>query len=188
MAASLTLYDHRMGYSPIAIASNKSAPLAMEYGAAGTASYTSPDCVEKVQSLAKKPIRRALDCITDAESVAICFSAMARTSGKYACLEECPEAWRTRRAIKVKEVLGFQILGVDINLGDSVYTRPADERLMRIGMQWAGEMQLLMDEGRIKTHPLRELQGGWEGIIQGLDMLRNGEVRGEKLVARITQN
>ena len=177
-----------MGYTPVAIASNKSAALAMDYGAVGTASYTSKDCVGVVKSLVNKPIRRVLDCITDAESVAICYSAMARTGGNYACLEGCPEVWRTRRAIKVKEVMGFQVLGVDIDLGTSAYTRPADEKLMGIGMQWAGEMQLLMESGRIKAHPLRELRNGWEGIIQGLEMLRKGEVRGQKLVVRIPQN
>lgn len=177
-----------MGYTPIVIASNNSAALAMEYGAAATASYTSKYCVEVVKSLAKKPIRRVLDCITDSESVAICYSAMARTGGNYACCEECHKVWRTRRAIKVKEVMGFQVLGVAIDLGDSTYTRPADKNLMKIGMRWAVEMQLLMESGRIKTHPLRELQSGWESIIQGLDMLRKGEVRGHKLVLRIPQN
>lgn len=177
-----------MGYTPIAIASNKSAALAKEYGAVGTALYTSKDCVEVVKSLAGKPIRRVLDCITDAESAAICHSAIARTGGRYACLEECPEVWRTRRAIKVKEVMGFQVLGVDIDLGASGYTRPAEEKLMKIGMKWAGEMQLLMESRRIKAHPLRELRNGWQGIIQGLEMLRKGEVRGQKLVVRIPQN
>jgi hypothetical protein len=160
----------------------------MEYGAVGTASYTSKDCVETVKSLAKKPIRRALDCITDAESVGICYSAIARTGGSYACLEECPEAWRTRKAIKVKEVMGFQVLGVDIDLGTSIYTRSADEKLMAIGKQWAGAIQQLMESGRIRAHPLHELKDGWQGIIEGLEMLRKGEVRGQKLVARIPQS
>lgn len=177
-----------MGYTPIAIASNKTAGLAVQYGAVGTASYTSPDCVETVKSLAGKPIRRILDCITDAESAAICYSAMARTGGTYACLEECPAAWRSRRTVKVKEVMAFQLLGIDIDLGASTYTRSGDKKLMGIGMQWAGEMQALMESGRIKTHPLRELQNGWEDIIDGLELLRKGEVRGQKFVVRIPQD
>lgn len=176
-----------MGYTPIAIASTKSAALAMEYGAAATVSYLSTDCVKDVKLLAQKPIRLVLDCITDAESVEICFNAMARTGGSYACCEECPAVWRTRRAIKVKEVMGFQVLGVDINLGASTYTRPADQKLLEIGMKWASEMQLLMESDRVKPHPLRELEGGWDGIIKGLEMLRKGEVRGQKLVLRIPQ-
>jgi NADPH:quinone reductase-like Zn-dependent oxidoreductase len=176
-----------MGYTPIAIASSKSAELAKKYGAAGTASYASKDCVDTVKSLAGKPIRRILDCITDMESAAICYSAMARTGGTYACLEECPGAWRTRRTVKVKEVMGFQVLGVDLILGDSTYTRPGDKKLMEIGMQWAGEMQSLMESESIKPHPLRELSNGWNSIIEGLELLRKGEVQGQKLVVKIPQ-
>lgn len=176
-----------MGYAPIAIASTRSAELAKVYGAVATASYAAKDCVETVKSLAGKPIRRVLDCITDAESAAICYSAIARTGGTYACLEECPQAWRARRIVKVKEVMGFQVLGVDLDLGESTYTRPGDQKLMAIGMQWAGEMEKLMEAGRVKAHPLKELEGGWEAIIEGLEMLRKGEVRGQKLVVRIPQ-
>lgn len=182
---------NRMGYTPIAIASSKSAELAVRYGAA---SYTSPDCVGTVKSLADKPIRRILDCITDAESAAICYSAIARTGGTYACLEECPAAWRSRRTVKVKEVMGFQVLGIGLDLGASTtYTRPGDQKLLKIGIQWAVEIQTLMETGKVKPHPLRELRntasaGAWEAIIEGLEMLRRGEVRGQKLVVRIPQD
>ncbi|KAK3357941.1 hypothetical protein B0T25DRAFT_540593 [Lasiosphaeria hispida] len=55
-------------------------------------------------------------CIIVAESVAVCYSALARTGGRYACLEGCPGAWRTRRAVKAKEAMGFQVLGTDMEL------------------------------------------------------------------------
>lgn len=177
-----------MGYTPIAIASNKSAELAKEYGAEGVASYSAKDCVDSVKSLAGKPIRHVLDCITDAESANICYSALARTGGTYACLEECPAAWRTRRVVKVKEVMGFQVLGVDIKLAGSTYTRPGDHALFEIGKQWASEMENLMESGRVKPHPLRELGDGWNSIIEGLGQLRKGDVRGQKLVVKIPQS
>ena len=176
-----------MGYTPIAIASNKSAALAKEFGAKDVVSYTDADCVDQVKALAGKPIRKVLDCITDMDSAAICYGAMGRTGGMYACLEECPESWRTRRIIKVKEVMGFQVLGVDLDLGDSTYTRPGEERLLNIGIEWAGEVETLMAEGKLKTHPLKELDNGWQSIIDGLEMLKKGEVRGQKLVIKIPQ-
>lgn len=176
-----------MGYTPYAVASEKSAELAKEYGAVATAPYTSKDCVSLLKASAGKPIRYALDCITDAESAAICYGALARTGGTYACLEECPTAWRTRRVIKVKEVMGFQILGIDINLPGSTYTRPGDQALFEIGTQWAREMEALMESGRLKPHPVREIDGGWDAIIEGLGQLRKGEVRGQKLVVQIPQ-
>ncbi|ORY71960.1 chaperonin 10-like protein [Pseudomassariella vexata] len=176
------------GYLPIAVTSATSAALAIEYGAVGTAAYTSPKCREDIRNNANGlPIRHALDCITDAESVDICFAAMARTGGHYACLEEMNKAWITRRAIRVKEVMGYEGLGVNINLGptSSTYLREANQELFNILANWATEMQLLLDERLIKPHPVREVQGHWDGVIHGLGVLQRTEVRGQKLVVRI---
>lgn len=165
----------------------KSAPMAMEYGAAGAAAYTSTKCAESIKSLAGgKPIRRAMDCITTAESSATCFSAMARTGGRYACLEELPQALRTRPSINVKAVMGFEGLGFDVNLGDSSYSRHANPDLFNVTARWTEEMQKLLDGAKIKTHPIRELSGRWDGIIRGLALLESGEVSGQKLVVRIS--
>lgn len=49
-------------------------------------------------------------------------------------LEDFPDAWRTRRAINAKEAMGFQVLGVDLNLGASTCTRPSDKKIMEIRM------------------------------------------------------
>ncbi|KAI1100579.1 putative alcohol dehydrogenase [Jackrogersella minutella] len=179
------------GYVPIAVASAQSAALAMEYGASQTTSYISLDCAESVRKLAAVPIRHAFDCITSAESAATCFAALTRTGGRYACLEGLQKNWRTRRAVRVKEVMGYEGLGRSTQLGsenatESTYTRKADSTLAALCARWAAEMQMLLDAGSIKHHPIREVDGQWEGIINGLMMLQKGEIRGQKLVIRIS--
>lgn len=163
--------------------------MAMEYGAAGTASYTSTACAESIKSLAGgKPIRHAMDCITTAESAATCFAAMARTGGRYACLEGLPQAWRTRPSVRVKEVMGFEGLGSEVNVagGDPCYSRSANQGLFNVTARWAEEMQKLVDSAKIKPHPIQEVPGQWDGILRGLALLESGEVRGLKLVVRIS--
>lgn len=158
----------------------------MEYGAVGTAAYTSPACVEAIKKLANgAAIRHAYDCITNAESTAACFAAMARTGGRYVCLEGLSEAARTRRAIHTKEVMGFEGLGVRIDLGPTSYSRAANPGLFQVCVDWTAEVQSVLDKGLIKTHPVQEVAGQWEGIIDGLAMLLRGEVRGHKLVVRV---
>ncbi|CAG8974767.1 hypothetical protein HYALB_00000379 [Hymenoscyphus albidus] len=175
------------GYSPIAVTSTTSAPLASSYGAAYTAAYTSATCTETIKSLAQGvPIRQVLDCITDIESVAICFGAMPRTGGRYACLEALPDAWKTRRSIKTKEVMAYEGLGVRVDLGDSIYTREANKTLFEVTTSWTIEVQRVLDAGKLRPHPIREIPGKWDGIRDGLAMLLKGEIRGEKLVVRIT--
>ncbi|SPO01913.1 related to C.carbonum toxD protein [Cephalotrichum gorgonifer] len=180
------------GYAPIATASEASSALAKSYGAIRTATYTSPTCADTIKSLAAPlgPLRHALDCITDADSAAVCFGALGRTGGRYACLEAFDEAWRTRRAVRVEVVLGYEMWGNRVLLGEkeTVYSRPASEEKLKVTIRWAGEMQELLDKGLIEAHPLQEVGRGWGAIIEGLHMLRNGEVRGRKLVVRIADS
>ena len=183
----------RSGYAPIAVTSEASAPLARAYGASATAAYTSRRCAEEVRSLAQqelpRPIRYALDCITTRDSVAICFAALGRAGGRYACLEKLEDEWRTRRAIHTCEVMGFEATGFTVVLqGDTTgrYSQVASRELYAARNAWAvEEMQLLLDQGLLKPHPVRQVIGEWQGIIHGLGMLQRGEVRGEKLVVRL---
>lgn len=143
-----------------------------------------------VRSLTGFVLRRVLDCITSPESAATCFSAIARTGGRYACLEALDDTWRTRRLIRVKEVMGYEGLGRSAALGSagSTYSRKANPALYALCQQWRDEVQGLLDTRMIQHHPMREIYGTWDGILEGLEMLKRGEVKGQKLVVRITSH
>lgn len=158
----------------------------MKYGAIGTASYTSPDCVEQVRKIANgTPIKHALDCITQPDSVEICFSVLARLGARYACLEDCPPAWRPRQSVKVNIVMGYEQLGYDVDLGDNVYTRKNNPESVKICRMWTAEIQEMVNANLIQPLPVRELEGRFEGIIRGLEEIYKGRVSGNKLVVRI---
>ncbi|KAI1176373.1 putative alcohol dehydrogenase [Nemania sp. FL0916] len=189
------------GYVPIAVTSKTSAPLATSFGAATTVAYTSPTCTAAIKdfiatgnkpSQQLQPLRHALDCITDPESAAVCFGALGRTGGRYACLEAFDEAWRSRRAVRVEVIMAYELWGARVILDDgnspaAIYSRPANPGKLRATIAWASEMQNLLDNGLIENHPVCELDGKWDGIMKGLGMLRHGKVRGCKLVVRISE-
>lgn len=129
-------------------------------------------------------MKHAIDCITTPESVRCCFTALGRAGARYAGLEHVPEEWKTRKAPKVDLPLTYVVMGHEVEL-DGVYHRDADLSKFDLGARWSQEVQTLVDEARLRCHPAREVPGKWDGIIKGLDMLRNGEVRGQKLVVRI---
>ena len=179
----------RSGYAPIAVCSDKSAPLAMKCDAIETASHTSTTCLKTIKSLAdESPIKHALDCITDPESAAICFDALSRVSGRYACLEYCPEAWRPRRSMKVKIVMRFEFKDSDVDLSHPVYTRKANPKLFAIENEWTKDMQSLLNRGLITTLAIREVDGQLKEIIKGLEQLQSGQVKGQKLAVRVSSN
>ncbi|KAI1271326.1 GroES-like protein [Xylaria sp. FL0933] len=177
----------RSGYCPIAVCSAKSAPMVKRLGAIGTASYTSLTCADDIKQIAGgKSIKYALDCITDAESVAVCFTSLARVGSRYACLEAVPDGWITRRAIVSKVVMGFEGHEYDVDLGHPVYSRKASPVLHEVLSQWTCELQQLIDGGHLKTKPIREKPGGFEGIIGALKTMKNGELQKEKIVVAIS--
>ncbi|KAI1147940.1 hypothetical protein F4825DRAFT_454975 [Nemania diffusa] len=141
---------------------------------------------------------RRRGCILNAKSATACFWVLARTGGRYACLEGFRLEWQSRRAVKVKQVMGYEGLGRNVrfegaqergNVKTTTYTRSANPVLAALCARWAGEMQSLLDSGSVKHHPVREISAGGDGdwadaIIKGLLILQRGEVRGNKLVVR----
>ncbi|QKX63159.1 uncharacterized protein TRUGW13939_10328 [Talaromyces rugulosus] len=172
--------------------------LNLQYGSLYTGTNLS-ECLDTIRALTADgpPLRHALDCITDADSASLCFGALARTGGRYACLEGFREAWRTRRVV-VKEVMGYEMLGRPVDLGglESTYTRGVIEAAIEIGRRWAGEMQRLLDGGLIQAHPIQEIvpekgegsqKESWvAAITSGLHMLMAGGIKGRKLVVRVS--
>lgn len=189
--------------------SPQSAGLALQYGAAATALYTSPTCADDIHTKLTQPglpIRHVLDCITSPDSTTTCLAAMARTGGRYASLEQMPVAWRTRKAVRVKEVAAYEGLGKRVWLGwapteahgsdidrpvEATWSREANPLLFDITQRWTREVQSLLDKGLLKPHPVREVTDGddWGSrIINGLVELQSGAVRRQKLAIRVSQS
>lgn len=131
---------------------------------------------------------------------------MARTGGRYASLEQMPAAWRTRKAVRVKEVAAYEGLGRHVWLGpaptkthdgdvnqsvEATWTREANPVLFEITQRWTREVQLLLDKELLKSHPVREVTDGedWgHRIVNGLVELQSGAVRGQNLAIRVSQS
>lgn len=99
-------------------------------------------------------------------------------------LEYVPGELRTRKTIQVDMPIAYVIAGKEVKL-QGVYHRGADPSKFELAVRWRQEVEQLVADGRLECHPIREIPGPWEGIVKGLDMLKAGQVRGEKLVVRV---
>ncbi|KAG6003603.1 putative secondary metabolism biosynthetic enzyme, partial [Claviceps maximensis] len=174
----------KSGYNAIAIASSASSTLVKEFGATSVFAYTSPTWAETVRKATDGSLKHVIDCITSPETISCCFTTLARAGARYASLDYAPPEWRTRKSVNVDMPLAYAIWGKEIKLRD-LYYRKADPTKLELGIRWRHEIQMLLDKGQIKCHPVREVLGRWNGIIQGLNMLKAKQVRGQKLVVRI---
>ena len=113
-----------------------------------------------------------------------CYAAIGRAGGRYVSLDPYPEHAATRKVVKADWVLGPTIFG-DGCSWPSPYGRAADPELRQYGVHLWAVVQKLIDEGRLRHHPLRVLDGGFQAVLDGIELVRRGSVSGEKIVVRL---
>ncbi|KAK1957318.1 GroES-like protein [Colletotrichum sublineola] len=105
-----------MGYIPIATCSLRNFNLVKKYGAEEVFDYNDPDCGKKIKLYTCNTLSYIIDPFTDLKSVALCYEAMGRAGGYYACLEMYLDYALERRSIKVFFVMGMALLGYCLEL------------------------------------------------------------------------
>jgi hypothetical protein len=107
---------------------------------------------------------------------------MGRLGGCYVGLELLPGSRPNRQLIRTAWVMGQTIFGKALLLNGG-YERPAVPAHREFGKRWFEEVQELWDRSAIRPHPIRaRAEGGLESVLGGIELLRRGEVAGEKLV------
>ena len=117
-----------------------------------------------------------------ADTTQLCYGAIGRAGGRYVALEPFREAIATTRpTVEASWLMVLTIFGHKVAL-DGVYGRDARPEERVFGAQYFREVQALLDRGLIDPHPVKSLEGGWAGVIQGVDKIRNQTFSGYKLV------
>lgn len=179
------------GYQPVAACSPENFALAAKYGADACFDYKSAACAADIKAYTQGRLRYALDCITDTRSVAVCEAALGRGGGRYVGLEALPaEVLAGTAGLRARSVRWTWVLGISlIGRGDALpepYRFPYRQERRDWGQRWfQGPVQRLIDGAAVRSHPIKVMPGGLEGIPEGVYRLQKGLVRGEKLVYEI---
>ncbi|CAH0054728.1 unnamed protein product [Clonostachys solani] len=175
----------KSGCIPITTCSPKNFGLVKSYGAKEAFDYHDPGCVDAIKAYTKNELDYALDCHCDASSMEFCYRAIGRAGGHYTTLQPYPEQLHTRKRVKPDWILGSALFGKKINWKPP-YDIAADAVLHAFGIEWFGCAQRLLDAGELKAHPVRVgTSTGFHAVVDGLKILKDGEVSGEKLVYRV---
>lgn len=188
---------------PIATCSPKNFDLVKAYGAEEVFDYRQPDVAQKIvrpcplfprrlstnwpivqRAYTKNNLAFALDCITTVESTTTCYAAIGRGGGQYTALDPFPEHAATRKAINGDWVLGPSIFGEEITW-PAPYARAGSPELVDFATMFFAVLQKLLDEGKIKTHPLRVMEGDLGTVLEGMELLKSGTISGEKIVVKL---
>lgn len=115
----------------------------------------------------------------------ICYSALGARGGKYTALEPPADRGKAaRKDVKSDWVMALTIFGKAVDL-KGPFGRDAVPKDMDWANEWYRKAEELVAIGAIRPHPAKEMPGDWPEVLEGIDQLRKGKVRGEKLVYRV---
>jgi aspyridone synthetase trans-acting enoyl reductase len=168
------------GFTPITTCSKRSAELARHHGAAATWDYRSPTCGADIREYTNDSLQYALDCTTDAASMATCYDALRSVGGRYIALDSFPLRGHTRRSVSPDFVVTYSQFGHPIQWAApyNLDARPEDRRFAEA---WYVVAQRYLDQGKLEPHPKEERRGGLASVLKGIDDVRKGHIAGRKL-------
>ncbi|PYI14324.1 alcohol dehydrogenase [Aspergillus violaceofuscus CBS 115571] len=173
------------GYAPIATCSPASFDLVRSRGAVQVFDYASASCHEEIRDYTQDHLRYALDCISNVETMTLCYVALGDAGGRYSALEYYPRALTIRRRdVEHQWILGWTLFGNEVKLA-GVYHRDPLPKDREFGRVWAGILESLMEQGRVQPHPLEIVKGPLSLAMEQVDRMRHGRVRRKKVVVQI---
>ncbi|KAK4463580.1 Trans-enoyl reductase mycC [Cladorrhinum samala] len=173
------------GFRVVTTCSPANFSLVESYGAEKAFDYHSPSLAQDVRAYTRNNLAYVVDIIADANSLRQCYASIGRAGGRYVGFELVPDelaAAMGRKTVKASWVLGIRMSGSEIAL-DRGYGSAADPELQAWGVALFKRMEKLIWDGKIRPHPIQvDDKSGLDGVVAGVEKLRNREVSGMKLV------
>ncbi|KAH7095090.1 hypothetical protein FB567DRAFT_485510 [Paraphoma chrysanthemicola] len=167
------------GLRVLATCSPRNFELVKSRGADMVFDYNSPSAVQDIKTATDNQLGLIFDCVGENNSPSFCYEAMGKDGGKLSSLlppaGECP-----RKDIVLSMVFAYTAYGEAFTkFGHDVAVKWED---YLFASNFFAICEELLAAGKLKPHPIAHRPNGLDGILDGLDELREGRVRGEKLV------
>ncbi|KAI0518348.1 GroES-like protein [Xylaria bambusicola] len=171
------------GLRPIATASPSKFGLVRGFGAEKVFDYHSETCGAGIREYTGNELAYAFDCVAEAETTELCYQSLGRAGGRYVTVEPFRESVVKTREFTVEPswLMATSIFGNKIAL-EGAFARDAVPEYKVFGGKAFAAAQSLLDHGLIEPHPTKSMPGGWEGVLDGVNIIRGQPPSGYKLV------
>jgi expansin (peptidoglycan-binding protein) len=148
--------------------------------------YNSPTCAANIRKLTDNKLYYTFDIISEPISAKICTDALstdstARKPIYSALLPQLAEL--PRDDVENNFTFAYTFAGEGYTGGPFVLEPSSED--FEFSKTFARIVEKLLLQGRIKFHPVELRTGGWQGVLAGVDELRQGKVSGKKLIYTI---
>lgn len=139
--------------------------------------YHDPQVGDRIREETDDALELVFDTISTPQSAAICATAISSAGGSYAALLDvrCP-----RVDVDTQVSMAYAMIGERYRLGNREIDGKSSD--IEFATQWAEQVEYLLQDRRILPHRYQVRPGGLDGVLDGLQLLREGKVRACKLV------
>ncbi|TFK92238.1 GroES-like protein [Polyporus arcularius HHB13444] len=171
------------GYKVVTTASTRNHALLKSFGADVTIDYREPDLVSKIKEATGDSVKYGADMIADDETKKITVQAIGPSGGKVVGLNPMQSTEVDRKDVVFSNTLLSTVHGHPISLGPMhIPAAPQDRAVM---VAFLKKLPQLVRDGAVKPLPIKLWEGGFDGILAGLQYGREGKVSAEKIVYRL---
>lgn len=142
--------------------------------------YNDPKYANMIKEHTNDSLTLAFDTISLESSAKYCDIALSSQGGDYSALLPIKIE---RDNIRDRVTMAYTPFGERFTFGpNEIPARPEDKAFLAVFCKIFEDMLV---NGKIKVHPPRVCYSGLNGVLDGLQLLREGKVSGEKLVFNI---
>lgn len=173
--------NYRAGYTVLATCSPKHFKLVESRGAEAAFDYNDPHCGQKIYAYTNGKLQLVFDTIGSEKGIQVCMTALSTHPGcRYGTLllNSIP-----RQDVVCTSSILLKFRGESFDLFGKHYE--ASEQEFEFAKKFTSLTENLLAEGRLIPHPVKLGDSGLLGILEGLAVMRDGKVSGEKLVYNI---
>ena len=137
--------------------------------------YHDPDCAEKIKKFTDNKLNLIWDTISSDSTAKLCAEVLAH-GGKYG---KFLSGKFPREDAIVTTTIAYAATGEPFAKGS--YEQEDTSAEFEFVKKWVAIVDPLLAAGKVKPHP-QKVSRGFDGILEGMDMMRDGKVSGSKLV------
>lgn len=170
------------GYHVITTCSPRNFDYVKSLGADHVVDYNAPNAAASIREYTKDSLKLAFDTISLESSAKFCDEALSTKGGDYSALLVIGIE---RENVKDRWTLAYTVVGEKFDFGENPFAaKPEDKEFAE--KFWPVASQLL-SEGKVKVHNVQVNPGGLNGVLEGLKLMSQDKVSGQKLVYNVAE-
>ncbi|KAJ5390774.1 Protein TOXD [Penicillium cataractarum] len=170
------------GYKVLTTCSPHNFDLVRSLGADAVFDYKDPQSAAEIRKQTDNNLKLVFDCISLEPSAKFCEAAISTDGGEYSSLLNVKA---DRENVNSRFTLGYTAVGEAFKFGDIPF--PAKPEDKAHAEKFVAIAESVLAQGKVKVHPPKVGKDGLKGVLEGLQLLKEDKVSGEKLVYNVSE-